>query len=208
MSQVQMISIVSPVYGCRDCLPALVDAVKTKMEETDFDWELVLVDDCGPDHPWSLISELAAEDAHIRGIRLTRNYGQHLAIWAGLEAARGDWVVVIDCDLQDDPAMIPALHAEALAKEVDGVLIERGEWSDTGFRRMASKVFYYLIKLLAGISLNNIGNFGIYSRRMVNILLAYKEQEVFLPLMVTLTGLKTSQMQVNRSDRGDGPCDG
>lgn len=195
------ISIVCPVYGCRDCLLALARSVQATMEAANLTWELVLVDDRGPDQPWPLIAELAAQDPRVRGVQLARNHGQQLAIWAGLEAAKGAWIAVIDCDLQDDPRMIPSLHGEAIRADVDAVVVDRGEWSDTSFRRAASLLFYRVVRLFAGIRLQNVGNFGIYSRRMVDMLCRFKEQEVFLPLMVSLTGLKTMPMRVDRGDR-------
>ncbi len=198
------ISIVCPVYGCRDCLVSLVRSVQEAMDATLLSWELVLVDDRASDDPWPTIIELSQQDARIRGVQLTRNHGQQLAIWAGLEAARGEWVAVIDCDLQDDPAAISTLHDEAMRAGVDGVVVDRGEWSDSSFRRTASKIFYRIVRLLSGIHLQNIGNFGIYSRRMVDMLLRFEEQEVFLPIMVSLTGLKTTQLRLNRSDRQAG----
>ena len=195
------ISIVCPVYGCRDCLAPLARSVQTAMGAAGLTWELVLVDDRGSDEPWPIISELAAQDPRVRGLQLARNYGQQLAIWAGLEAAKGAWVAVIDCDLQDDPEAIAKLHQEAIRARVDAVVVDRGEWSDSAFRRAASRIFYRLIRLFAGIHLQNVGNFGIYSRRMVDMLLRFEEQEVFLPLMVSLTGLRTTQLRLDRSDR-------
>ncbi len=195
------VSVVSPVYGCRDCLVALADQVAAAFADTDFDWELLLVDDRGSDQPWDIITDLAQKNPRIRGIRLARNHGQHLAIWAGLDAAAGDYVAVVDCDLQDDPKMIPALYDKLIQDDVDAVVVDRGTWSDSRFRRIASKSFYAVVKFLTGVSINNIGNFGLYSRRLVKILLMYEEQEVFLPIMVSLTGLPTSQLQVDRGGR-------
>ncbi|MEP4037095.1 glycosyltransferase family 2 protein [Pseudophaeobacter sp.] len=199
-----MITILSPVYGCRDCLQTLVDRVRATFETQDLEWELVLVDDRGPDEPWDLICDLSAQDPRVRGVRLTRNHGQHLSIWAGLEAARGAWVVVVDCDLQDDPSVIPELYQRAIADQADAVIVERGSWSDSRFRRFASNVFYRSVDLLGGIRLRNTGNFGLYSRKMVDALLEFREQEVFLPMMVALTGLKRRYHQVDRSDRAAG----
>lgn len=204
MSVAPEISIVCPVYGCRDCLAALTRSVQTTMDASGLSWELVLVDDRGPDGPWPIIDELAGRDARVRGVQLARNYGQQLAIWAGLEAARGAWVAVIDCDLQDDPLMIPKLHAQAKQAEVEAVVVDRGDWSDSAFRRAASRLFYRLVDAFAGIRLQNVGNFGIYSRRMVEMLLRFEEQEVFLPIMVSLTGLATMPMRVERSGRLSG----
>ena len=74
------ISIVCPVYGCHDCLPILARSVQSSMEAANLTWELLLVDDRGPDEPWPLIAQLAARDPRVRGLQLSRNHGQQLAI--------------------------------------------------------------------------------------------------------------------------------
>ncbi len=204
MSVAPDISVVSPVYGCRTVLQALADRVREAFDGTDLTWELVLVDDRAPDQPWPVIEELAAADTRIRGVRLSRNHGQHLAIWAGLEAARGAHVAVIDCDLQDDPAIIPTLFGELRAQEVDAMVVDRGSWSDSTLRRFASRSFYRLMRLLTGVDIGNVGNFGLYSRRLVDILVQFREQEVFLPVMVSLTGLPRGQYRVDRDARHSG----
>ncbi|UAB91760.1 glycosyltransferase family 2 protein (plasmid) [Ruegeria sp. SCSIO 43209] len=199
-----LISVISPIYGCRSTLTELAKRVEMAFQDECLDWELVLVDDRGPDQPWPVIEELSAKDPRIRGIRLARNHGQHLAIWAGLEAARGDFIVVIDCDLQDDPSVIPELYRLVQQDDVEAVIVDRGTWSDSKLRRMASNSFYALVKWLAGVKIDNIGNFGIYSRRMVNTLLLFTEQEIFLPIMVSLTGYPTTKHQVDRGTRHEG----
>lgn len=205
MGDQPLISIVAPVYGCRDCVEALTEEVRLAFEDKPLDWELILVDDRSPDKPWEMIQSLAAVDERVRGVRLTKNHGQHLAIWAGLKVARGSWVAVIDCDLQDDPAIIPDLYEKAMSEPVDAVVVDRGEWKDTWFRRFASRSFYKTMDVLAGVRLNNnVGNFGLYSRRMVKTLLEFPETEVFLPVMVTLTGLPRVSMSVDRDGRHAG----
>lgn len=199
-----LISIVSPVYGCSDCLEILFRKVHDAFDGTDLNWELLLIDDRGPDDPWPLIQKQAVLDSKVRGIRLSRNHGQHLAIWAGLAKARGDWVAIIDCDLQDDPSIIPLLHKTALEKKVEAIVVERGIWTDSWFRRSASRVLYRIMRALGGVSIENAGNFGLYSRKMVVALLQYEEQEVFLPMMVALSGLRCGRFTLNRSERAAG----
>ena len=197
-----LISVIAPVYGCTECLEALFDAVKVAFYDTDLDWELILVDDRGPDDPWPLIQELSARDPRVRGVRLTRNHGQYLAIWAGFAEARGDWVAVLDCDLQDDPAVLPKLYETARERGVEAVVVDRGSWSDSAWRRSASRVFHRLVRLLAGLEMdNNTGNFGLYSRRMTDILLSFEDREVFLPTMVLLTGLSRTNYRQDRTSR-------
>ena len=92
-----------------------------------------------------------------------------------------------------------------MSEQTDAVVVNRGNWKDSRFRRLASRAFYKITDLLGGIRLdNNVGNFGLYSRRMVRVLLSYQEQEVFLPVMVTLTGLPRSALLLDRSGRHAG----
>lgn len=200
-----LISIVSPVYGCRDCLHILVKTIEQSFNGSELDWELILVDDRAPDEPWPVIQEIAKQNPKVRGIRLSKNHGQHLAIWAGLEATKGDWVSVIDCDLQDDPKAILELYKQIQKDKVDAIFVSRGEWKDTWFRRFASRMFYKTMEVLTGVHLNgDIGNFGLYSRRLVDLLLAFQEKEVYFPIMVILTGLPRSEYTINRSERLEG----
>lgn len=199
-----MISVVTPVYGCRNTLVELAKRVQEAFEKEDIDWELVLIDDRGPDQPWSVIKELASNNPCIRGVRLSRNHGQHLAIWAGLESARGEFVAVIDCDLQDDPAIIPELYRQMTLEDVEAVIVDRGTWSDSRLRRTGSKAFYAMIKWLSGVEIKNVGNFGLYSRRMVDTLLLFSEQEIFLPIIIGLVGFETKRFKLDRHGRFEG----
>lgn len=200
-----LISVVSPVYNCTACLPEIVRRTRAGFEGTDIDWEIIFVDDRGPGAPWPVIERLATDDPRVRGIRLTRNHGQHLAIWAGLAHARGDWVAVIDCDLQDDPAMLPILMDRAREGKADAIIVDRGAWRDSRWRRLASRGFYAMLHGITGFRIDgNAGNFGLYSRRMVTNLLAFRDKEVFLPVMAVLTGLERETHVIPRGDRLEG----
>ena len=101
------LSVVTPVYGCGDCLVELYRRLKQTLTEITPDYEIIMVNDHSPDHAWMLIQQLAHQDHNVKGISLSRNFGQHHAITAGLDFADGDWVVVMDCDLQDQPEGYP-----------------------------------------------------------------------------------------------------
>ena len=103
------ISVVVPVYGCAGCLEKLCSRLDHTLRGMASRYEIILVDDRSPDSSWAAITELARKLPFVRGVRLSRNYGQHLAITAGLEAAQGDLVAVMDCDLQDPPELLPDL---------------------------------------------------------------------------------------------------
>jgi dolichol-phosphate mannosyltransferase len=100
--------------------------------------------------------------------------------------------------------LIPELYERLSAGDSQAIVVKRGNWSDGWFRRLASRSFYLVLKLLAGFDLENVGNFGLYSRRMVDTLLLFREQELFLPLMVNVTGLKTEFVELDRSARHAG----
>jgi glycosyltransferase involved in cell wall biosynthesis len=107
-----LISVVTPVYCCANCLRDLCARIGATVGTITEDYEIVLVDDASPDAAWPAIHDLCAHDARIKGIALSRNFGQHYAIAAGLEQVTGEWIVVMDCDLQDRPEEIEQLYAK------------------------------------------------------------------------------------------------
>ena len=137
------ISIVSPVYKSEDIVEELVLKVKKNVELITEDFEFILVNDSSPDNSWEKIIDETLKDKRIKGINLSRNFGQHYAITAGLEYVTGDWVVVLDCDLQDRPDEILNLYNKA-QEGWDIVLANRVNRKDKFFKRLFSKLFYYL----------------------------------------------------------------
>src|SRR5581483_9538641 len=108
------LSVVVPVYNAEACLAELVRRLTLAIESISQDYEIILVEDGGRDGSWSVIRALCASMPRVIGIQLSRNFGQHHAIAAGLDRSRGEWVVVMDCDLQDQPEEIGPLYAKAL----------------------------------------------------------------------------------------------
>ena len=115
-------------------------------------WEIVLVDDRSRDASWSTVTELAAEDDHVRAVRLSRNFGQHAAITAGVSRSSGRWTVVMDCDLQDPPEAIPDLYAQALNGH-DIVFAKRRVRRQSWARRLSNRAYFLLRRALAGVDL-------------------------------------------------------
>lgn len=197
------LSIVSPVYGCAGCLEELVERCKRALGGGER-LEILLVDDGSPDDAWRRIGELARLHPEVRGVRLSRNFGQHAAIYAGLERARGDHVAVLDCDLQDRPEEIPALLARARAG-TDIVLAQRQARRDGLGKRLASWCFYRVLAWLTGVPQDHrVANFGVYSRRVVELLVAMPESDRCFPLMVRWTGLPSESVPVEHAARAEG----
>ncbi len=133
------ISVISPVYGCKTCLYELYFRLKETLEKITPDFEIILVNDGSPDGAWETIVELANKDKRVKGIDLSRNFGQHYAITAGLDYCKGQWVVVMDCDLQDRPEEIIKLYDKS-KEGVDIVLAQRINRRDSFFKKMLSLV--------------------------------------------------------------------
>ena len=147
MDNFPLISVVIPVYKAEHCLDELYQRLKAALETISPDFEIVLVEDCGGDHSWQVIERLAAADPRVRGIQFSRNFGQHYGITAGLDHCHGDWVVVMDCDLQDRPEEIPRLYAKA-QEGYDIVLARRGA------RQRSVLETHCLMAVLQGIQLS------------------------------------------------------
>ena len=134
-------SVVVPVYGCKEALPELHRRLVNVLESMGRTFEIVLVDDCDPYDSWSEIRRLCALDKRVHGIKLSRNFGQIRAITAGLDNCTGDWVVVMDCDLQDRPEAIVNLYEKA-QEGYDVVFAKRVERQDTTVTKFFSRAFY------------------------------------------------------------------
>jgi glycosyltransferase involved in cell wall biosynthesis len=198
------VSVVSPVYGCAGCIERLCERIFAALQPVACDVEIVLVCDASPDDAWARIREVAALDPRVRGLRFSRNFGQHAAISAGLAAARGEWIVVMDCDLQDPPEAIPALLARA-HEGFDVVVAERKQRRDNWFKRGASRAFYATLGYLTGERYNaETANFGAYHRAVVDAILALPESARFFPLLVRWVGFRRTTLPVQHAERDSG----
>jgi polyisoprenyl-phosphate glycosyltransferase len=195
------ISVVVPVYGCRDCLHELHRRTCSALEGRIPAFELVLVDDGSPDDAWPAIRELAAVDPRVRGLRLSRNFGQHAAITAGLAASRGRWVAVLDCDLQDPPEEIPRLHAKAL-EGYDVVLSRREERVQSLPRRFTASAYFRLHNMIARGNLHtNYTNLSVISRKVVDSFLTIRDRDRQYLLILHWLGFRRAEIEVKQDSR-------
>jgi dolichol-phosphate mannosyltransferase len=198
------VSVVVPVYGCRDCLHELHRRTSAALEAVTDDFELVLIDDGSPDEAWPAIRDLAAVDGRVRGLRLSRNFGQHAAITAGLAASRGRWVVVMDCDLQDPPEEIPRLYAKAL-EGYEVVLSRREERVEPLHRRLAASAYFRLHnRVTRGNLHSNYTNLSVISRKVVDSFLALRDQDRQYLLILHWLGFRRAELEVKQSGRHAG----
>jgi glycosyltransferase involved in cell wall biosynthesis len=195
------ISIVIPVYKAENCLDELYRRLKASLETITPNFEIILVEDCGGDNSWELIERLAKEDPRVRGLQFSRNFGQHYGITSGLDLCNGDWVVVMDCDLQDRPEEIPRLYAKA-HEGFDVVVARRGRRSDPPLKRFTSWLYYLMFNYLADMDYDGeTGNFRIMSRKVVESFCTLRERLRFFGGLITWMGYPTASIDVQHDER-------
>lgn len=199
-----LISVVSPVYMAESILSELVTRIQKSVSEITPDFEIILVEDGSPDNSWEVIEKLAIANKQLKGIRLSRNFGQHYAITAGLDHARGDWVIVMDCDLQDRPEEIARLYNMAI-EGYDIVLAQRHNRQDGFLKRFSSKMFYRTLGYLTGSEQDEtVANFGIYKKPVIDSVVSMRESIRYFPTMVKWVGFRTTKIEVKHEQRSVG----
>jgi dolichol-phosphate mannosyltransferase len=186
------LSVVVPVYGCADCLEALYGRLVAVLEPlTEF--ELIFVDDRGPDASWSVLRNLADQDSRVRLIRLSRNFGQQAAITAGLSKTQARWTVVLDCDLQDPPELIPELLAAGRAGH-DVVFARRVARDHSWLRRLGARAYFGFMRVVLGVSIDGgFGAFTLISSRARDSLLALPDADRhYVPMLLWIGYEQTS----------------
>lgn len=197
-------SIVSPVYKAEAIIEKLVIEIQKVMYEMDFTFEIILVDDRSPDNSWEIMKQLSEKHIEVKSIRLSRNFGQHPAIMAGLHQALGQWIIVMDCDLQDQPKEIVKLF-EKTKEGFDVVLASRKNRQDGFFKKAFSKLFSLMYGYLTDTKFDNtIANFGIYDKKVIFEVLKMNDYIKSFPLFVNWVGYKTTSIQVEHSERDSG----
>ncbi len=169
-----------------------------------FAYEIILVNDASPDNSWQEIEKQCALNPCVKGINLSRNFGQHYAITAGLHYAKSDYVVVMDCDLQDRPEEIPALYRKA-QEGYDSVFAQRIHREDKWLKRLSSKVFYSIFSYLTDTKQDaSVANFGIYRRCVIDAVLSMGDSFRYFPTQVQWAGFRKAYLPVQHAERAEG----
>ncbi|RLA00431.1 MAG: glycosyltransferase [Gammaproteobacteria bacterium] len=198
------LSIVTPVYGCPDCLPQLYERLVKAITPITENFEIIMVNDACPAGSWEHIVKIANSDSRVKGINLSRNFGQHHAITAGLDHTSGDWVVVMDCDLQDRPEEIPKLYRKA-QEGYEIVFGQRIARQDDFLKKLGSKVFYRMLSYLTDQDFDaSIANFSISSEKVILQLRQMREQVRMFPLFLLWMGFKTAKIEIEHAERAEG----
>ena len=157
------ISVISPVYGAETIVQELVSRISNVMDSLEFDYEIILVEDGSPDKSWNEIEQVCSMNKFVKGVKLSRNFGQHCAITAGLQESTGDAVIVMDCDLQDNPKYIPIL-IDNWQNGSDIVYTKKKKRKHSWFKNLSARLFNWVFNYLVdNKSWENSGSIGSYS---------------------------------------------
>ena len=191
------LSVISPIYKGEKMLDELVSRIETSVETFTKDYEIILVND-------NKIKEICAKDKKVKGINLSRNFGQHYAITAGLANTTGDWVVVMDCDLQDRPEEIPNLYRKA-QEGYDIVYARRIERHDKLLKRLSSTLFHSVYNWMSGMNVDkSIANFGIYHSKVIDEFNIMPEYARSFGSLIRYVGFRNTAIEVQHASRLEG----
>ncbi len=198
------ISVVIPVYGCRKAIPELYERLTNTLPQLTDDYEIIMVNDACPQNSWEEIEKLCAQDKKVVGIEMARNFGQMKAITAGMDYSSGDWVVVMDCDLQDAPEEILRLYAK-IQEGYDVVFARRMQRKDPPLRRMISKCFYEIYSMATdGRYDPSLANFSIMTRQVADAYCSMREIHRAFVMYVKWLGFRHGYIEVEHQARHSG----
>jgi glycosyltransferase involved in cell wall biosynthesis len=197
------ISVISPVYGAPSLIPELVSRIEQSVSKISSNFEIILIEDNSPDDSWDVIKRLAESNDKIIGLSMSRNFGQQSALNAGFDYATGDYVVSLDCDLQDEPENIIPLYKKAL-EGFDIVYACRMERQDRFIKRISSKLFYKMLGYLTETKQDEtIANFILYSRKVVDAMAQMGDYYRYYPMLNKWIGFRTVKLPVKHAMRKD-----
>ncbi len=204
-TDIKLVSVVIPVYNEEASLPVLLSRVTAACDQLSQDYEVILIDDGSHDGSTELISEAAArEGSKLVGVLLNRNYGQHAAIMAGFETAKGDLVITLDADLQNPPEEIPRL-VEAAIQGYDVVGTMRRNRQDSWFRKTASKLINKSVQKATGVHMSDYGcMLRAYRRHIIDAMLCCQERSTFIPILANSFARRTIELEVGHAERAHG----
>ncbi|MDR1358481.1 MAG: glycosyltransferase family 2 protein [Coriobacteriales bacterium] len=198
------ISVVIPVYNAARILPELYRQLQTALRKISEDYEIIFVNDACPQNSWSVIEDICKQDTNVVGIDFSRNFGQMKAVTAGLDYAQGDWVVVMDCDLQYYPEDIALLYAKA-QEGYDIVYSQRKNRVDKPLTQFFSKAFYRVLSFFSGVDYNaQLSTFSICSRVVVESYREMREQYRAYILFLRWLGFRSTIIEIEHHERYEG----
>ena len=199
-----MLSVILPSYNEEKMIAKATERMAEILQPEKIDYELLFIDDGSRDNTWAQINEAAGKDSHVVGVHFSRNFGKEAAMFAGLEQAKGDCCVVIDCDLQHPPEKIVEMYRlwEQGYEVVEGIKEDRGE--ESGLHKFAANSFYGLISKATGMDMSSSSDFKLLDRKVVDTLNSLPEHNVFFRALSFWVGYKKTSVSYCVQERTEG----
>lgn len=199
-----MLSVILPSYNEEKMIAKATARMAEILQPEKIDYELLFIDDGSRDGTWAQINEAAEKDSHVVGVHFSRNFGKEAAMFAGLEQAKGDCCVVIDCDLQHPPEKIIEMYRlwEQGYEVVEGIKEDRGE--ESGLHKFAANSFYGLISKATGMDMSSSSDFKLLDRKVVDTLNSLPERNVFFRALSFWVGYKKTSVSYCVQERTEG----
>ena len=199
-----MLSVILPSYNEEKMIAKATARMAEILQPEKIDYELLFIDDGSRDSTWAQINEAAEKDSHVVGVHFSRNFGKEAAMFAGLEQAKGDCCVVIDCDLQHPPEKIVEMYRlwEQGYEVVEGIKEDRGE--ESGLHKFAANSFYGLISKATGMDMSSSSDFKLLDRKVVDTLNSLPERNVFFRALAFWVGYKKTSVSYCVQERTEG----
>ena len=198
------LSLVIPVYHCAGCLKELHRRLGKTLGEMKVSYEIIFVEDGGKDSSWEVLKDLCQKDPKTTAFRLSRNFGQHAAITAGLSQCSGDWAVVMDCDLQDQPEEIPLLFQKT-KEGFDIVLTKRVRKKQNLYRNLAARLYFFLMNIFNNKAMDgSVGSFSIISRKVIDAYLSLGDMDRHYLFILRWLGFQTATLEYQHTERFSG----
>lgn len=198
------LSVVVPVLNEETLIQELASRITLNCEKITNDYEIIIIDDGSTDKTWENILIAFSLNNKVKGLKLSRNFGHHYALTAGLNETTGDWIVVMDGDLQDRPEVIPELYQKS-QEGYDVVFVSRKNRPEAIYYRILQKLFYRLLRSLSGVNFDSSqANFSIISRKVVEAFKSFPEYARFYGTTIMWLGFKRTKIFADHGKRFSG----
>ncbi len=196
-----MLSVIIPAFNEEQCIKSTAGTLLSILKEAAIDCELIFIDDGSTDNTYGEICQCAEIASKIRGVSFSRNFGKEAAIYAGLEEAKGDCAVVVDCDLQFPPEKIVEMYSlwQQGFELVEGVKISRG--NEGAFHKLSAKLFYKIMTAFVGVDMQSTSDFKLIDRKVIDALVSLPEKNTFFRALSFWSGFKSTQVEFEVQER-------
>ncbi len=204
MNEVE-ISVVSPVYQAEKIVAELVKRISAAVSPLTDNYEIILVEDGSSDNSWEQIKNTCINNPKVKGVKLSKNFGQHYALTAGIECAKGNYIVVMDCDLQDNPKYIPDMLAACKAGH-DIVYTSKVKRKHSGLNNLAASIYFRIFNYLSDnqTASGDIGSYSMITRRVAVAFLSIRDFHRHYLMMLRQLGFNSTTLSIEHEKRFEG----